>query len=90
MKKSNSIVFQYLKTLLLPSLFLLASCSQLPSNNPSSAKLESLLVACEGDDVTTSPQLIHHPRWPVLAANRFLLSYQKQPLSFAQWQAWLD
>lgn len=90
MKRSSSIVFQYLKTLLLPSLFLLASCSQLPLNNPSSAKLKSLLVACEGDDVTTSPQLIHHPRWPVLAANRFLLSYQKQPLSFIQWQAWLD
>ncbi|WP_299775748.1 hypothetical protein [uncultured Pseudoteredinibacter sp.] len=90
MKKSNSIVSQYLKTLLLLSLFLQASCSQLPLNSPSSSKLKSLLVACERADVTTSPQFIHHPHWPVLAANRFLLSYQKQPLSFKQWQAWLD
>ncbi|WP_299973188.1 hypothetical protein [uncultured Pseudoteredinibacter sp.] len=90
MKKSNSSVFQYLKTLLLPALLLLASCSQLSLNDQSSSKLKALLVACEGDDVTTSPQLIHHPRWPVLAANRFLLSYQKQPLSVTQWQAWLD
>ncbi|GAA6153520.1 hypothetical protein [Pseudoteredinibacter isoporae] len=70
---------------------LLASCSTLENQNSPShvSPLFPLLASCRSERVQPSPELISHPVFSQLAANRFLLSFRHDLREYPQWRDWV-